>query len=382
LIFERNAVEAFRRKTAAVLTTSIKFFDYTAHNYLHAVCDDLDMNYFGFYSAEMNDLLKSTERQRLEKFGELFIRAVQERTSFVKENRIFPTTDIVFEARQTDTVETGGKKVLIVADYLEGDSNLARMVERLRKSFIPEAELVQLKEVDIQGGCLGCMQCGFDNICVYEGKDGFIDFFNQRIKTADILFIAGKIHDRYLSSLWKCFFDRSFFNGHTPVMTGKQVGFVISGPLRQNHNLQEILKAYLEIQHADFAGFVGDDLETSVEIESALQNLAVRAIEHSRVGYIQSPTFYQVAGIKVFRDMIWGRLRVVFQADHKFYKKHGVYNFPQKKYKWRVINAILYALTQIPYVRREFIKRIKKEMIKPCARVVAKTRPRRISSVL
>ena len=33
--------------------------------------------------------------------------------------------------------------------------------------------------------------------CVYEGKDGFIDFFNKKIKTADILFIAGAIHDRY-----------------------------------------------------------------------------------------------------------------------------------------------------------------------------------------
>ena len=47
LIFEKNAVSVFRGKPAASLSTSINFFDYTAHNYINAVCDDLDMNYFG-----------------------------------------------------------------------------------------------------------------------------------------------------------------------------------------------------------------------------------------------------------------------------------------------------------------------------------------------
>jgi multimeric flavodoxin WrbA len=380
LIFERNAQAAFRGKPAAVLTTSIKFFDYTAHNYLHAVCDDLDMNYFGSYSAEMNDLLKESERQRLEKFGALFIDAVRGETFCAKEHPPLTAPDVVFEAQKIDVVETNGKKVLIVADDASENLNLMKMIVRLQKTFSPPAEFVQLKDIDIKGGCLGCLQCGFDNVCVYEGKDDFIDFFNKKIRTADILFMAGAMKDRYLSSLWKCFFDRSFFNGHTPTLLEKQVGFIVSGPLRQNHNLQEILKAYLEIQHAGCAGWASDDMGDAAEIDAALQTMARRAVAQSAIGYVQPPTFYQVAGIKLFRDIIWSRLRVVFQADHRFYKKHGVYNFPQKKYKWRVINATLYLLTQIPFVKREFIKRMKTEMIKPCAGVVAKTQPRQSSS--
>jgi multimeric flavodoxin WrbA len=374
LIFERNSASVFRGKPAAVLTTSINFFDYTAHNYINAVCDDLQMNFFGSYSAEMNDLLKSKERQRLKTFGELFIKAIKDGTPSIKNNKPLIAPEVVFEAEAIKPVEAEIKKVLIVADDLAENPNLQKMVERLRQTFSPAAELVQLKDIDIKGGCLGCMQCGFDNVCVYEGKDGFIDFFNTKIKTADILFFAGAIHDRYLSSLWKCFFDRHFFNGHTPVLLNKQTGFVISGPFSQIYNLREIFEAYVEMQHASLVGFVSDDMGSSAEINIALQNMASRSVAQSKLGYIPPPTFYQVAGNKVFRDAIWGRLRMVFQADHRYYKEHGFYNFPQRKYKWRIINSTLVLLTKIPAVRREFMKRIKTEMIKPCANVVKKTK--------
>ena len=45
LISEKGAEDAFKNKYAAVLTTSIHYFDHTAHNYMNAVCDDLDMKY-------------------------------------------------------------------------------------------------------------------------------------------------------------------------------------------------------------------------------------------------------------------------------------------------------------------------------------------------
>jgi multimeric flavodoxin WrbA len=374
LIFERNATEVFRGKQAAVLTTSINFFDYTAHNYIHAICDDLQMNFAGSYSAEMNDLLKSKERQRLKTFGELFIKAIKDGTTLIKNNKPLIESEIVFTAEKIKPVETEGKKVLIVVDDAAENSNLLKMIERLQKTFSPAAELVQLKDIDIKGGCLGCVQCGFDNVCAYEGKDGFIDFFNQKIKTADILFFAGAIHDRYLSSLWKCYFDRSFFNGHIPVLPDKQIGFVISGPFSQIYNLREIFEASVEMQHAGLVGFVSDDMGSPAEINTALQNMASRSVAQSKLGYIPPPTFYQVAGTKLFRDAVWSRLRVVFQADHKYYKEHGVYNFPQKNYKWRVINSILVMLTKVPFIRRETIKRMKTEMIKPLTNVLKRTK--------
>ncbi len=373
LIFEKNAVSAFRGKPAACLTTSINFFDYTAHNYINAVSDDLEMNFFGSYSAEMNDLLKTRERQRLKAFGELFLKAITDKTPGIRNYPPLKAPEVVFEAGAVNPVNAEGKKVLIVADDLTVNANLKKMVERLQKTFSPAAELVQLKDIDIKGGCTGCCQCGFDNQCVYDGKDAFRDFFNDKIKPADILFVAGAIHDRYLSSLWKCFFDRSFFNGHTPFLKGKQIGFVISGPFGQLYNLREVFDATTKFQQAGLSGFVSDDLGNSSDINAALQTLASNSVLQSNLGYVPPPTFYQVAGIKVFRDAIYGRLRVVFQADHKYYKEHGMYNFPHKYYKWRMINGILVMLTKIPAVRREFIKRMKQEMIKPAANALKRT---------
>jgi multimeric flavodoxin WrbA len=374
LIFERNAVSAFRGKPAAILTTSINFFDHTAHNYINAICDDLEMKFFGSYSAEMNDLRKSKERQRLGTFGQLFIRAIDDGSPTIRNNRPLTMPEMVYTPAKPTPVDAKGKKVLIVVDDFDKSSNLHRMVEHLQTTFSPAAELVQLKDIDIKGGCLGCMQCGLDNVCIYEGKDGFIDFFNRQVKTADILFFAGSIHDRYLSSLWKRFFDRSFFNGHVPVLENKQIGFVISGPFSQINNLREILAAYVGWQRSNLVGFASDDVGGSTEIDAALQSIASRAAMCSERGYIQPPTFYQVGGTKLFRDAVWGRLRVVFQADHNYYKKHGFYNFPQKKYKWRLINSSLILLTKIPFIRREFVKRIKEEMIKPYANALKRTK--------
>ena len=74
--------------------------------------------------------------------------------------------------------------------------------------------------------------------------------------------------------------------------------------------------------------------------------------------------FLSVGGMKVFRDDMWGRLRFPFQADHKFYKEHGLYDFPQKDYKARIISRILILLTKIPSMRKEiYQKRMKSEMI-------------------
>jgi hypothetical protein len=46
LITERGVQDAFAGKYTATLSTSIHFYDHTAHNYMHAVCDDLNMKYW------------------------------------------------------------------------------------------------------------------------------------------------------------------------------------------------------------------------------------------------------------------------------------------------------------------------------------------------
>jgi multimeric flavodoxin WrbA len=371
LVFERGAGEAFIGKHAASLSTSIHFFDHTAHNYINAICDDLDMRYVGAFSPHYHDLMKEQERERLLLFARHFLRAIESNAPTHKS--FAPLVRSGFEYRPGPTqlpVPVGDKKVVILSDCERGQVNLEQMVRKVRQSFAGQAEVVNLHDVNIKGGCLGCLRCAYDSRCAYGSKDGYMEFFNTKVKTADILVLAGAIKDRYLSSRWKLFFDRSFFNTHIPVMMGKQIGFVISGPLRQIPNLREILEGWGEGQQADSVGFVTDECEDSAELDALLQRLVEQLVQFAVEGYKKPATYLSVGGRKIFRDEIWGDLRFVFQADHRFYARHRVYDFPQKRYKMRAMVAIMMMLTKIPKFRDEFRRRTKVEMVKPYQKLI------------
>ena len=371
LIAERGAESIFERKYTAALTTSIHFYDHTAHNYLHAVCDDLEMRYVGSFSADMRDLMGEKGRAGLLVFAAEFFAAIENQAPTSKSYRPAIWREFEYYPGAAEVkVDAGGKRILIVTDAEAHQMNLLRMIERFKASFAQEIPVVNLNDLDIKGGCLGCLHCGYDNHCAYEGQDDYVEFYNTQIKTADILIFAGAIRDRYLSSRWKMFFDRSFFNGHTPTLSGKQIGCIISGPLSQNQNLRQVLQGWLEIQPANIAGFVSDEYGDAAHIDGLLQDLARRLFRFAAGDYVRPPTFLGVAGIKLFRDEIWGRLRMVFQADHRAYKRLGLYDFPQKDVRTRAINLVVPLLLRIPGFRKEFAKRMKSGMVRPYQKVI------------
>ena len=89
-------------------------------------------------------------------------------------------------------------------------------------------------------------------------------------------------------------------------------------------------------------------------------------------GYESPPTFYSVGGWKLFRDEIWIWLRFPFIADRRYYKKHGLYDFPKRKFGLRVLNGLLTALVKgLPGFRNVVYKqRMKTEMIRPFRKIV------------
>ena len=97
-------------------------------------------------------------------------------------------------------MDVDGKKVIILTDATEDQTNLNRMIERFSGAFSRSIELINLRNVDIKGGCRGCIQCGYDNTCFYENKDEYIEFINTKIKPANILVFSGAVKDRYLFS--------------------------------------------------------------------------------------------------------------------------------------------------------------------------------------
>lgn len=303
LFWEKGAADVFRDKHTVFLTTSAHFFDHTAHNYIHAVCDDLGMRYVGSFSARYDDLEKAEEKERLRLFAANFFEETGNNT--LPPKCFMPLSRRHFDyvpGEAANKIDVGDKKVLVLTDSRESDTNLVRMIERFRTSFSREIEVVNLWDIDIKGSCLGCLQCwGDDHRCVYEGKDGYLDFYYAKVKPADIIVRAGAIKDRYLSSRWRLYTDRSFCTGHepTPIMRGKQVGFIISGPLSQVPNLREILEGIVEVMSANLVGFVTDEYGDSETIDNLLQYLARRLVRFSDTGYIQPWTFLGDGGTKV-----------------------------------------------------------------------------------
>jgi len=372
LIWERSAQAAFQGKYTAALSTSIRFFDHTAHNYISAICDDLEMRYVGSFSAAMYDLLKDEEQKRLTLFAEAFLRAIE--AGAATEQRHAPLSHSTFNYAPTPAalaLAVPGKKLVVLTDAEQQQANLRRMIEQFRACFADPPEVINLHDVNIRSGCMGCIQCGLDNECVYRDADEVYAVY-QKLMAAGVLVFAGAVKDRYLSSRWKLFWDRGFFNNHVPMFVGKQIGWLISGPLMQIPNLRQILEAYAQLQQANLFGLVTDQCADSRQLDRLLESFARRLVLCAETGYMQPPSFFSVAGAKLFRDEIWTSLRLVFQADHRYYRQHGLYNFPKRSLKTRLSEGVLTLLTKIPAFRREFRKRIKTEMIKPLEKMLEK----------
>lgn len=375
LINELGEQSAFAGKYTASLSTSIHFYDHTAHNYMHAVCDDLDMKYVDFFSADMNDLHKEEYRRQLTLFGQRLFTAAENHTPTQKQYPPLVKCEFTYQPEGApQPLKADGRKVVILHDANDAESNLGRMVTRVNKRFGGNAVVVNINELNIKGDCLGCLVCGSANHCFYEGKDDYIEFYKNTVMTADILVYAGSIVDRQLSARWKTFFDRIFFNSHQPVLQKKQAFLVVSGPIGQIPNLQEIMSAFFEFQGANFLGYVSDESGTSTDIDALIDQKAGDALEGSINRYLRPETFLGVGGMKIFRDDVYGRLRTVFMADHKAYKRLGFYKtFPQNDFGIMLLNTFGAPLVNIPAIRAKFDERMKFEMVKPLQRVVEKT---------
>jgi len=372
LVIERSAQAAFQGKYASTLTTSVRFFDNTAHAYLNAVCDDLGMRYVGAYSAEMFDLLKEEERKRLVFFGDSFVRAAEEHRP--TQRRYYPINTTRFSYAPEPAgkgISTGGRKIVVITCAEDGDENLHNMVRRFCGCFSESVEVINISDMKILGGCLGCIQCSFDNVCIYRDADDVYGIY-QKMMAADVVVQAGVIKDRFLSARWKTFLDRGFFNNHVPLLAGKQIGYFVSGPLTQLPNLREVLEAFAEIGQTNLIGIVSDECQDSQEMDGIIDEFARRTMECAKAGYVRPMTFLGKAGKKVLRDEIWAGMRFVFPQDHQYYKSHGLYDFSKRSIKRRISELVLGMLLKLPSFRKKFQAKMKEGMIRPLVAVVEK----------
>ncbi|MFH1692412.1 MAG: NAD(P)H-dependent oxidoreductase [Candidatus Omnitrophota bacterium] len=371
LIGEKGLACYFRDKYAVSLSTSVHFFDHTAHAYMNSVCEDFQMRYAGSFSAEMYDLLEKAQREKFFIFMKGFFESVENKEIFPSLYQRVAIEDWAYvpQDRAGGSADLEGKRLVIVVDHMDPSGNLFKMLTYFKGLFKGNIEVVDLSRIDIKGGCMGCCHCGYDYTCVYQ--DGFKKFCDSFIMDSDILIFAGKVCDRYLSWKWKLFFDRSFFRTHTPIIKDKQVAFILEGPLSQIANLRDVLDAYVQTQGANLVGFVTDESCDSAKIDGFLKGLAKRLIVSAQRNYIKPMMFPGLAGHKLMRDCMWEKLQFPFRADHLFYSRHHRYDFPRRSMKAWFKDVFMAGLTRIPLFREKIYREaMKKEMVKPLDKIL------------
>ncbi|MBN2510287.1 MAG: NAD(P)H-dependent oxidoreductase, partial [Spirochaetales bacterium] len=381
LLNERMGSSVLQNKYCSALSTSIHFFDHTAHDYIRDISEDLGMRFVSSHSPKMEDLFQKDGQTQLERFFQDFISAVHEgnvppSVSFPLVYNPAPITAAPAPARRKTT-----KKIVILSDLSrekagneldERDKQLFGMIRRITSSIDGDVETLTLEEMELRGNCMGCLKCGDKNICAYEGKDRFTAVYRETLAKADIILFCGAIRDRYLSSQWKRFFDRSFFNTHQSSLGGKHFGFIVAGPLSGAHTLRSVLRGYTQWQGSQLCGMVSDEANGVTEPAERLDALAIRVIAQAEAGYIAPRTFPGVGGMKIFRDDIYSHLKMVFRADHRSYRRTGVYDYVQAnpfKHTWmKLLNLII----GIPFVKKQMYAHIREGMIAPYRRVIRK----------
>ena len=326
-------------KFATQISTSKHFYDVTAHKYVEENALDMGLRYVRGLSADMEDLLTEQGQIEAEKFFERFIWASEENICTVKAAAAPCYTPVPATVPQVSAdKKSQSRDIVIITDCTDAESGLARMTERFRAQLPYETRLVNISEYPLSGGCLGCFRCAVSEKCVY--KDGFDSFLRENIQTADAIVYAFTVSDHSMGARFKMYDDRNFCNCHRTVTVGMPVGYLISGNYSAENNLRTVIEARAETGGNFLCAVATDEHDTDAQVDALAKSLDFAL----RTKHTAPRNFYGVGGMKIFRDLIY-QMRGMMRADHKFYKKQGIYDFPQKKFftsmKMYAVGALL-----------------------------------------
>ena len=351
-------------KFASQITTSKHFYDVTAHKYIEENCFDLGMKVIRGLSADMDDLLSEKGRREARDYFDQLMFSCAHSYFVTPPIKALERNKGIYQRRIATSSKTSEKDVVIVTNCAEEDENLQNMIADFQAALPYESRVVNLRSFSFSGGCLGCFGCAVSGRCVH--KDGFDVFLRTSIQNADAMVYAFTISDHYTHSSMKCYDDRQFCNGHRTVTQGTPVAYLISGDYRYETNLRMILEARSEVGGNYLCGVATDESDTSAEIHALADQLCFAL----KKKLTRPANFYGVGGMKIFRDLIY-TMQGLMKADHKFYKAHGIYDFPQKQKKRILQMKLVGTLIQIPSVQKKMKGQMNRYIIGPYEKVVS-----------
>ena len=349
-------------KIATQITTSKHFYDTTAHRYIQDNVQEMGMDFIRGLSADMEDLPTQKGQREADSWFAHFLWSAENRY-FEPYYPIPAATSPVPVTVPEEKFEGKPGDVVIIADLKPGDTQLAGMISRFRSKLPYATRVVNLREYPFKGGCLGCFRCAATGKCVH--KDGFDEYLRTKIQTADSMVYAFSIEDHSMGALFKTYDDRQFCNGHRTVTIGMPVGYLISGNLSKEENLRTIIEGRAQVGSNILAGIATDETNTDAAIDAFAANLDY-ALKHQNTG---PQNFYGVGGMKIFRDLIY-QMRGFMRADHKFFKSHGQYDFPQKQWPKSLAMYLVGAMIANPKLHSKMDGKMNEGMLMPYVKVL------------
>ena len=351
-------------KFVSQITTSKHFYDITAHRYIQDNCQDLGMKFVRGLSADMDDLLSDKGQQDALAFFRYLLWCVEQ-----DHYEPLPQRHTPAPCKQVTPVATSNEEkpgdVVIVTDCRPEDLQLQSMIDRFRAKLPRKTRIFNVWDFPFNAGCLGCFKCAVSGKCVH--KDRFDDHLRNEIQTAESIVYAFTIKDHSMGSRFKMYDDRNFCNGHRTVTIGMPVGYLISGNLSQETNLQTIIEARAQVGSNFLAGIATDEQDPDGQIDALAANICY-SLENR---YVPPQNFYGIGGMTIFRDLIW-LMQGMMKADHKFYKSHGQYNFPQKKWPQMLKSYAIGALLSSPKLIAKMGNAMNEGMIAPYRKLLEK----------
>ena len=356
-----------KNKFATQVSTSKHFYDITAHKFVEENCLDLGLKYIKGLSADMEDLIEKKGQDDAINFFNYLIFCAENNLN-IKENANNKKIEKIVYKRKTEDNGANNKEkdILILTNCSDKDESLRNMIEDFKSIFPYKTREINIRDYKFHGGCLGCFGCAITGKCVY--KDGFDDFLRKDIQTADAIIYAFSIENHYTHSSFKLYEDRQFCNGHRMVTEGMPVGYIISGDYDKEYNLQTLVEARCEVG-GNFLTHVANDCNRDAYDELLkLSSIMKYAIDNKCT---RPKNFYGVGGMKIFRDLIYV-MQGLMKEDHKYYKKHNVYDFPQKQRMKMLQIKLVGALISIPSIQSKMKNKMNEYILMPYKKIIDK----------
>lgn len=347
-------------KIASQITTSKHFYDTTAHKFIQDNCGDLGLFFIDGLSADMDDLLTEPGRKQATDWFKLLLWKIEHRDFILPVESIISPKPLVCPTVPESTVKLQGRKAVIVADMTGTDQQkerLTKMIDRFTATLPYECDVIHIDEFPFKGGCMSCFNCAKTGRCIYP--DRFDDFLRENIHKHDAIIYAFAIRDHSMGSVFKTYDDRQFCNGHRTVTMGTPFGYLIDGGISREENLSTVIEARAQVGGNYLAGVActEDDPDRGIDL------LCARICFALDNAFTPPQNFYGKGGMKIFRDLIF-KMRGLMRADHKFFKSHGQYDFPQKERKTSMLMYLVGWMMNTPKIRAKMGGRINEGMIK------------------